>query len=62
MPPPRASHQGSPSIQATPDASIAALQATVVEWLRAESGQVPDLAAMLARGYENLRPCLQANS
>ncbi len=62
MPPPRASHQGSPSIQATPDASIAALQATVAEWLRAESGQVPDLAAMLARGYENLRPCLQANS
>ncbi len=62
MPPPRASHQGSPSIQATPDASMASLRATVAEWLRAESGQAPDLAAMLARGYENLRPCLQANS
>jgi hypothetical protein len=28
--------------------------------LRAESGQAPDLAVMLARGYENLRPCLPA--
>ncbi|MBA3254255.1 MAG: hypothetical protein M3496_14775 [Pseudomonadota bacterium] len=62
MPPPRASQRGSFSIQATPDASIATLQATVAEWLRAESGQTPDLATMLARGYENLRPCLQANS
>ena len=62
MPPPRASHRGSPSIQSTPDASIAALQKTVTEWLRAESGQTPDIAAMLARGYENLRPCLPTNS
>ena len=62
MPPPRASHRGSPSIQATPDSAIASLRATVAEWLRAESGQAPDLAAMLARGYENLRPCLQANT
>ena len=61
MPPPRASHGGSPSIQATPDPSVSALQATVAEWLRAESGQAPDLAVMLARGYENLRPCLPAN-
>ncbi len=60
MPPPRASHGGSPSIQATPDPSVSALQATVAEWLRAESGQVPNVAAMLARGYENLRPCLPA--
>ena len=61
MPPPRASHGGSPSIQTTPDPSVSALQATVAEWLRAESGQAPDLAVMLARGYENLRPCLPAN-
>jgi hypothetical protein len=61
MPPPSASHGGSPSIQVTPDPSVSALQATVAEWLRAESGQVPDLAAMLARGYENLRPCLAAS-
>jgi hypothetical protein len=62
MPPPRASHGGSPSIQAAPDPAVSALQATVAEWLRAESGQAPDLTAMLARGYENLRPCLPAGS
>ena len=60
MPPPSASHGGSPSMQAAPDPSVSALQATVAEWLRAESGQAPNLAAMLARGYENLRPCLPA--
>jgi hypothetical protein len=61
MPPPSASHGGSPSMQAAPDPSVSALQATVAEWLRAESGQAPNLAAMLARGYENLRPCLSAS-
>lgn len=61
MPPPSASHGGSPSIQATPDPSVSALRATVAEWLRAETGQVPNLDAMLARGYENLRPCLPAS-
>jgi hypothetical protein len=40
---------------------VSALQGTVAEWLRAESGQAPDLGAMLARGYENLRPCLAAS-
>ena len=62
MPPPGASHGGSPAIQVAPDPAVSALQATVAEWLRAESGQAPDLAAMLARGYENLRPCLPAGS
>ena len=61
MPPPRASHGGNVSMQTAPDPSVSALQATVAEWLRAESGQAPDLAAMLARGYENLRPCLTAS-
>ena len=61
MPPPSASHGGSASMQAAPDPSVSALQATVAEWLRAESGQAPNLAAMLARGYENLRPCLPAS-
>ena len=61
MPPPRASHGGTVSMQTAPDPSVPALQATVAEWLRAESGRAPDLAAMLARGYENLRPCLTAN-
>ena len=59
MPPPRASHAGTPSIQSAPDSVIVSLQAKVAEWLRAESGQPPDLDTMLARGYENLRPCLQ---
>ena len=61
MPPPRASHGGNVSLQTTPDGSVSALQGTVAEWLRAESGQAPDLGAMLARGYENLRPCLAAS-
>ncbi|MEP6609482.1 MAG: hypothetical protein ABJA83_12490 [Burkholderiaceae bacterium] len=61
MPPPRASHGGSPSIQVSPDPSVRSLQATVAEWLRAETGQAPDLAAMVGRGYESLRPCLPAN-
>jgi hypothetical protein len=61
MPPPRASHSGNVSMQIAPDPSVSALRATVAEWLRAESGQAPDLAAMLARGYENLRPCLPAS-
>jgi len=59
MPPPRASHAGTPLIQSAPDSVIVSLQAKVAEWLRAESGQPPDLDTMLARGYENLRPCLQ---
>lgn len=60
MPPPRASRDGSPAIQHESDAGIAELRATVAEWLRAEDGNAPDAAAMLARGYENLRPCLPA--
>ena len=58
MPPPGASHQGAPRIQGEPEAAIAALQATVAAWLRAETGRPPEVPAMLARGYENLRPCL----
>jgi hypothetical protein len=62
MPPPGASHQGAPWIQSESDPAIAALQARVAAWLRAEDGRPPDLAAMLARGYENLRPCLPAGT
>lgn len=62
MPPPHASRAGSPWMQTDPDPAIAALQSTVAGWLRAETGTVPDAAAMLARGYENLRPCLGAGS
>jgi len=36
----------------------AGLLAQVEQWLRAETGQAPQLAAMLAGGYEALRPCL----
>jgi hypothetical protein len=59
MPPPRASHDGRPWIQTEPDRAIAALQDQVAGWLRAETGRTPDAAEMLARGYENLRPCLK---
>ncbi len=58
MPPPHASRGGSPWIQTEPDPAIAALQGTIAGWLRAETGHIPDAAEMLARGYENLRPCL----
>ncbi len=36
----------------------AALLAQVGDWLRAENGQPPNLKALLADGYEALRPCL----
>lgn len=36
----------------------AKLLAQVGEWLRAESGQAPQLASLLSAGYEALRPCL----
>jgi hypothetical protein len=58
MPPPLASRGGSPWVQTAPDPAIAGLQGTVAGWLRAETGRSPDAAAMLAGGYENLRPCL----
>jgi hypothetical protein len=58
MPPPSASHRGVPQIQSQPDPAIAALQVRAAAWLRAETGRTPDVSAMLARGYENLRPCL----
>ncbi len=62
MPPPGASHQGAPWNQSQAGPEIAALQASVAAWLRAETGRTPDVAAMLAGGYENLRPCLPAGS
>jgi hypothetical protein len=62
MPPPLASRGGSPWVQTAPDPAIAALQSTVAGWLRAETGRTPDAAEMLARGYENLRPCLPAGA
>lgn len=61
MPPPAASREGVPATQIRPEAGIAALQAKVAAWLRAEQGRPPDVALMLARGYENLRPCLPAS-
>ena len=38
----------------------AALLAQVGNWLQAETGQPPNLAHLLAGGYEALRPCLPA--
>jgi mono/diheme cytochrome c family protein len=60
MPPPLASRGGSPWAQTAPDPAIALLQSEVAGWLRAETGRIPDAAELLARGYENLRPCLPA--
>jgi hypothetical protein len=37
-----------------------ALLAQVGNWLQAETGQPPNLARLLAGGYEALRPCLPA--
>jgi hypothetical protein len=36
----------------------AALLAQVEGWLRAETGQRPQLKSLLSAGYEALRPCL----
>jgi hypothetical protein len=58
MPPPLASRKGHPWVQTLSSPSVAMLRDTVAEWLRAETGQMPDAAAMVAHGYENLRPCL----
>jgi hypothetical protein len=62
MPPPQASRAGHPWIQDTAAAAIKPLRNAVAGWLRAETGQAPDLAKMLSRGYENLRPCLPAGA
>ena len=58
MPPPRAALNGSPHEQLKADAAIGPLQATVVDWLRSETGRAPTVDALLANGYENLRACL----
>jgi hypothetical protein len=39
----------------------AALEGAVAARLKAESGRDPDLEALLAGGYEALRPCLVAD-
>jgi hypothetical protein len=62
MPPPGASQEGVPRIHSRPDPAVAALQSRVAEWLRAETGRAPDVSALLARGYEELRPCLPPSS
>ena len=62
MPPPQASRAGHPWMQDMPAEAIRPLRNAVAEWLHAETGEVPDLAKMLARGYEQLRPCLAAGA
>jgi hypothetical protein len=44
-----------------PPAGVDGLERTIAELLRAETGSAPQLDALLARGYEALRPCLPAN-
>jgi hypothetical protein len=62
MPPPQAAYAGHPRIQDAPAAAIAPLRNAVAGWLRSETGEAPDLAKMLSRGYESLRPCLPAGA
>jgi hypothetical protein len=46
-----------------PDAAvIASLRNAAGEMLRAETGRIPSVDELLARGYESLRPCLPADS
>lgn len=60
MPPPRAARAGHPWMQDMPADVVKPLRNAVAGWLLAQTGEVPDLAKMLSRGYENLRPCLPA--
>jgi hypothetical protein len=62
MPPPRAARQGREIAQEAADPGIDALRRTVAKWLREETGREPDLESLLARGYEDLRPCLPAGT
>jgi hypothetical protein len=62
MPPPQASRAGHPWTQEAPADAIRPLRNVVSEWLREETGQRPDVAKLLSRGYENLRPCLPAGA
>jgi cytochrome c553 len=58
MPPPLASREGRPWMQETAPAAVRTLRETTAHWLREETGRAPDLAELLADGYERLRPCL----
>jgi hypothetical protein len=55
MPPPFASTRGEAY---EPPPAIAGLERTASDLMRAESGAAPRLEALLANGYETLRPCL----
>jgi mono/diheme cytochrome c family protein len=59
MPPPL------PSVSATvhrPPPGLEALEQSVADLLKGERGAAPELRAMLANGYEELRPCLTSPS
>ncbi len=63
MPPAFAVHLAAAGRGEGPDPGvIASLRDTAGELLRAETGRVPTADELLARGYENLRPCLPAGS
>ena len=64
MPPALAARNGEPvRVEHGLEASIvAALRAAVSATLRAESGHAPTLEELLARGYENLRPCMPSRT
>jgi hypothetical protein len=55
MPPPFASARGEAY---EPAPAVAGLERTASDLVRAESGAAPRLDALLANGYEALRPCL----
>jgi hypothetical protein len=60
MPPPLASRDGKPFVQQMPSAEVRALRDTTASWLRSETGRTPEVAELLAGGYESLRHCLTA--
>jgi hypothetical protein len=55
MPPPMPSARGAAY---EPPPAIGGLERTAADLVRAESGAAPRLEALLANGYERLRPCL----
>ena len=53
-----AARDGSPDEVPMQADSVAELKATIADVMQKDTGQAPVLEALLAKGYENLPPCL----